>query len=156
MDHPCLFRPAPSPWSHGCKIVRVQGRNFGNPQNSLGHDQGKPSVGRLPTQLFLYVGLTLTIMTWRWNGSNKARYGNVFHFRFMESGIFLIYYKNTCQCHEALGGIGVIESRALTDSYYKGKPFCERHDYIRRKVVTIKDQFSFARGVCQHPPYPWW
>jgi len=42
-----LIPPAPSPWSHGCEIVRVHGRKIGNPKNSFGHDQVKPSFGHL-------------------------------------------------------------------------------------------------------------
>ena len=45
-DHLRLFPPAPSPWIPCIEIVRIQGTKIWNTRNSLGHGQGKPSIGR--------------------------------------------------------------------------------------------------------------
>jgi len=44
-EPPHLFPPGPSPWIPCSEIVSVQGKQIGNPKNSLWHGQGKPSLG---------------------------------------------------------------------------------------------------------------
>jgi len=52
-------------------------------------------------------------------------------------------------CHETLGGIGIMVSRALADFYYKGKPFCGAHEhkgYLSQRI----NQFCFPLEICVH------
>jgi len=53
------------------------------------------------------------------------------------------------KCHQTLGGLGVMESWALADTCYKGKPFCGAHEhegYLSQRI----NQFCFPLKMCVH------